>query len=191
MMNREELYLDRRFLKTERALGESLLSLLKYKSFVDISITDIVKMAEINRGSFYNHYNDKKELIDKVLLKMNEKLVYAYRQPFLKNRPFMLSRLPSSEVRLFNNIYNNAEFYTTVLSSDVAALVENQIFEAFKRINIEELNVKDNKIHSDLIASYMSYAIVGLIVQWVRSGYKYEAEFMNEQLIRAYENISV
>lgn len=182
-MDREDLYLDHRSLKTKKALESSVLHLLKHKEFEDIYITDIVKKANINRGSFYNHFKDKNELLYSIITKKNKELIYAYREPFLKNRPFILSQLPSSEVKLFNTIDKNSEYYSTILNSDVSDLVEKEMFEAFKKINMEELNVKSNIIQSDLIASYIAHAIVGLILQWVCGGYKYEAEFMNSQLL--------
>lgn len=182
-MDREDLYLDHRLLKTKKALETSLLHLLKHKKFEDISITDIAKNASINRGSFYNHFKHKNELLSYMITKKNEELTYTYREPFLKNRPFILSRLPSSEVKLFNTIAESSEYYSIILNSDVSSLVEKEMFKAFEKINMEELNVKSNIIRSDLIASYMAHAIVGLILQWVHDGYKDDAEFMNSQLL--------
>lgn len=182
-MRKDEIYLDRRFLNTRKTLESALLTLLKYNNFSDITITDIVNEAEVNRGSFYNHYTDKNHLLDEIISSKNTSLIHSYRMPFLNNRPFVLSKLPSSEVRLFNNIYDNAEYYTTVLNSDISRIIETKMLESFRKINMNELNVKDNKISSELIASYISYAIVGLILQWVQDKYKYPPEEMNRQLL--------
>lgn len=182
-MNRQELYLDRRLLKTKHSLKKALLFLLKQKKFNEISVTDIVKVAKITRASFYNHYSDKDDLLNTLLTEKNQGLIYAYKEPILKNRPFIINSLSPPEIQLFNHIFKNADFYTTILNSDIASSAENQMFESFKKINIEELKVKNLMIRSDFIASYLSYAIVGLITEWVRAGYKYTPEFMSEQLL--------
>jgi len=182
-MNRQELYLDRRLLRTKSSLKHALLLLLKDKRFNEISVTNLVKAANVTRASFYNHYSDKDDLLSTLLSEKNKELIHAYKEPILKNRPFIINRLSPPEIQLFNHIFKNADFYTTILNSDIASIAENQMVESIKKINIEELKVNDRMIRSDFIASYLSYAIVGLITEWVRAGYKYEPEFMSEQLL--------
>src|SRR5699024_525108 len=182
-MDREERYLDQRVFKTKTSLEESLLKLMEQKTFSDIYVTDIINGAGLNRGSFYNHYKDKENLLDTIMEKKNDELIYAYREPFLNNRPYIVSKLPASEVKLFNNIQKNAEYYSIMLNSDDSGRLENKISDSFRKINLEELNVKTDKINSEMMASYMAHAIVGLIKEWVRGGYQHEAEFMNEQLL--------
>lgn len=182
-MDRQELYLDRRLLRTKSSLKHALLFLLKEKSFSEISVTNLVKAAKVTRASFYNHYSDKDDLLNTLLSEKNKELIHAYKAPILKHKPSAIDRLSPSEVQLFNHIFSNADFYTTILNSDIAPIAEKQMLESFKKINIEELKVKDRMIRSDFIASYLSYAVVGLITEWVREGYAYKPEFMSEQLL--------
>ena len=57
---------DRRIVRKE-ALKQALLSLLSQKSFSSISITEIVELANYNRGTFYTHYDNKESLLDDIL----------------------------------------------------------------------------------------------------------------------------
>lgn len=182
-MRNQDLYLDSRIARTRKSLKNSLLILIMEKNFKDITVTDIVKSSNITRGSFYNHYTNKNELLESLFSDILEDLNYAYRKPFLDNRPFVLSKLPSSEVTLFNNVYKHSNFYSIILNSDVSAEFKEKIYLSFKKINEKELRVENDKIESDLIASYISYAIVGLVSQWVMDGYQQSPEFMNSQLI--------
>ncbi|WP_213809902.1 TetR/AcrR family transcriptional regulator [Jeotgalicoccus sp. WY2] len=182
-MRKQDLYLDSRIVRTRKSLKNSLLILIMEKNFKDITVTDIVKSSNITRGSFYNHYTNKNELLESLFSDVLENLIYAYRKPFLDNRPFVLSKLPSSEVILFNNVYKHSNFYSIILNSDVSAEFKEKIYISFKKINEKELRVENDKIESDLIASYISYAIVGLVSQWVMDGYQQSPEFMNSQLI--------
>ena len=45
--------------KTKQLIQKSFLQILENKSFDTITIADITKTAQINRGTFYLHYQDK------------------------------------------------------------------------------------------------------------------------------------
>lgn len=54
--------IDRRVRYTKKAIRESFLDLLEQKPIEKISVTEICKNADINRGTFYSHYADPFEL---------------------------------------------------------------------------------------------------------------------------------
>lgn len=54
--------IDRRVRYTKKAIRESFLDLLEEKPLEKISVTEICKNADINRGTFYSHYTDPFEL---------------------------------------------------------------------------------------------------------------------------------
>ncbi|WP_338448489.1 TetR family transcriptional regulator [Niallia oryzisoli] len=60
---------NKRVQRTKNSLKKALLSLLKIKTFDDITITDIIKEADYNRGTFYIHYEKKKDLLDDLMKK--------------------------------------------------------------------------------------------------------------------------
>ena len=51
------------------------MNLMKNKPFEDIKISDICKVSLINRSTFYDHYNDKYELIQSLMNDMREELL--------------------------------------------------------------------------------------------------------------------
>lgn len=53
---------DRRVRYTKLAIRESFLALLSEKPIEKISVTEICKRADINRGTFYSHYADPFDL---------------------------------------------------------------------------------------------------------------------------------
>jgi hypothetical protein len=54
---------DRRIVKTRAALREALIELTEEQGWNGFSINDLCERANINRGTFYNHYRDKDELM--------------------------------------------------------------------------------------------------------------------------------
>ena len=57
---------DRRARRSRKLLKESLLELMKQKTFSDISVRDLTDAADMNRATFYLHYSDTSELLQSV-----------------------------------------------------------------------------------------------------------------------------
>ncbi|MFT8823526.1 TetR/AcrR family transcriptional regulator, partial [Liquorilactobacillus satsumensis] len=63
---------DLRKFKTKRNLEQAFIKLLKTKDFAKITIGDICKVAFTSRSTFYLHYLDKFDLLEKVFNKQVE-----------------------------------------------------------------------------------------------------------------------
>lgn len=57
---------DRRIRRTQKMLKSSMIELMNEKDFKDISVKDITEKADLNRGTFYNHYTDTYDLLAKM-----------------------------------------------------------------------------------------------------------------------------
>ena len=58
---------DLRIIKTRKALYHAFEELMKSKSFEQIKVSDICNEALINRSTFYDHYNDKYDLLEEYI----------------------------------------------------------------------------------------------------------------------------
>ncbi|MCI8557995.1 MAG: TetR/AcrR family transcriptional regulator [Lachnospiraceae bacterium] len=61
---------DRRVKYTKQVIKESFLKLLEKNSFPKITVTELCRLAEINRGTFYLHYYDMDDVLDDLLSDM-------------------------------------------------------------------------------------------------------------------------
>ncbi len=59
--------LDRRIFKTQESLRKAVIGLMTEKNFDEITIQDIADRANVNRGTIYLHYQDKYDLVDKLV----------------------------------------------------------------------------------------------------------------------------
>ncbi len=78
--------------KQKKAFNQALFTLLDQKTFQQITITDIVTEADVNRGTFYKHYRDKEELLDSIieeilmdLKKCLSRSLFTYKSFFYSN----------------------------------------------------------------------------------------------------------
>ena len=53
---------DKRIRRTKKLLRQALTRLMQQKDFQSITVTDVVREADINRGTFYAHYRDVYDL---------------------------------------------------------------------------------------------------------------------------------
>ena len=58
---------DRRVLKSQQSMKKAVIELMTEKNFDDITIQDIADRANVNRGTIYLHYQDKFDLLDKLI----------------------------------------------------------------------------------------------------------------------------
>ena len=65
---------DLRVLKTRRAIREAFSELLTEKPFESITVQNIIDKALVNRKTFYNHYRDKYDLAEQVMISIGNDL---------------------------------------------------------------------------------------------------------------------
>lgn len=57
---------DLRVKKSKRAISEAFWQLMETGGFSNVNVSKIIELAEINRSTFYAHYLDKYDLMDKM-----------------------------------------------------------------------------------------------------------------------------
>ena len=54
---------DRRITRSKKALRDAIVALMEERDFDDITVNDLCERADLNRGTFYNHFRDKDDLL--------------------------------------------------------------------------------------------------------------------------------
>lgn len=176
----------RRGAKSKDALKKALLELLKEKDLDHITITDLVHRANLNRGTFYYHYQSIAELFDELVHDVCQDFIEAYKAPYLQTERFMVSNLNSHSVNIFKHVLTYFEFYSTVICSPKLAAYETKIIQLLRNLIRRDYHFvmnKNKKVDIELLATYNAYALFGLITEWVKTGYQHSPEYMAEQLI--------
>lgn len=82
---------DLRVLKTRDNIRRAYLELLRTHTAKEITVTQICRLARINRGTFYLHYPDNHALLDSIVGDLVEELsvvIRKYPPQELKDNPF-------------------------------------------------------------------------------------------------------
>lgn len=171
---------DRRTRKTKAQLRAALTKLLEQKKINEITVKEIVEEADINRSTFYLHYNDIYDLlhqIEKELLNEFIDLTKEY-EDFHDDTNADFSYL----TKLFEILSNNIDIVSILLGPNGDISFLNQIKHMIADKIIE--NFKEDCIKNNLLLdveytfSFYLNGCIGLIEQWIKSGLKHSPEHM-------------
>ena len=152
--------LDRRARMTREILKQSLIELMKTKHIHDISIKKLCETADINRSTFYHHYDSQFDLFNDILNDIGYDIIEIVRSHH-KEDEWMKKILCDS----FTYLENNRETILVILS-------ENSGFSIGERLtSYVERFVNTSLETSSEIAKYsVQFAVAGMtsvVWQWL------------------------
>ena len=86
---------DRRTRYTRQVIKEAFLKLLEEKEYPKITVTEICRLAEINRGTFYLHYYDTADVLDDLLNEILKETTSVIDHVFCSARASGAAPIPS------------------------------------------------------------------------------------------------
>lgn len=58
--------IDRRIRKSQIAIRDAFIELLQHQQLEQVTVQQIADLADVNRSTFYTHYYDKYDLLEKL-----------------------------------------------------------------------------------------------------------------------------
>lgn len=173
----EDYRIDRRIVRTQLAIREALISLVQEKSFDALSVKDITTRANINRGTFYLHFRDKYDLLDKIEAGIIQDLQQIIRQASrLDVADFKNLQQPLPVmVQFFEYLQKNAPIIHAVLALKDDATFRSRVIKAIE-INMFEMGFFASMKEADLLVprkylvNYIVSAHLGVIQLWLQRG---------------------
>ena len=158
---------DRRARRSRKLLKESLLELMKRKTFADISVRDVTDAADMNRGTFYLHYSGTTELLQSVetdLLSELQALIDAHMQETVA----VGSVAPVFEPVLDFAIENRETCAVLFASSEASGF-----FQAIQQLVHENgaplvrtwVQPADPR-KTDCLLNFLAWGFIGLLAEW-------------------------
>ncbi|MGW8824625.1 TetR/AcrR family transcriptional regulator [Paenibacillus lautus] len=177
---------DRRQIRTNQLLRQTLFELMEEKRIDAITVTDIANRANINRGTFYLHYRDVPDMLDKikeeVLQKIENIVVHIdprdSRDYAEKGEPY-----PASE-QIFEELVRHADFFKAIVGPNGDISFVRQFREFMKEHMFAKHAFRmptggNQIIPSDYLIAYMISANIGLVIHWIESGMNKSAREMD------------
>jgi AcrR family transcriptional regulator len=117
---------DRRSIRTKKALKRVMLELLRKKDISKITVSELSELADIGRGTFYLHYADPYDLLDKLENELLEEIT-AHTAPLAEgwNHENLLTHLE----RVWQYIYAHMDTFKVLMNRQNGV----RFMEKFKR----------------------------------------------------------
>jgi AcrR family transcriptional regulator len=164
---------DPRVLRTRKLIMDAFIELSEKKEFKEITIKDITTEAMINRATFYYHFEDIYDLLEKVLsevLLVHHLNYDIYENNKLDEEAFVriFTAITNFQMSLSNRCHRGYE-------DTIARIIREQI-----EIILYKMLLKQNKSEEDealkITAVLLSWGIYGASVEWKRNSSKITPE---------------
>lgn len=147
---------NRRILYTKNIIKESLIDLLETKEIHQVTVTDICKKADINRGTFYSHYKDAFDLLQSMEDELfNQVIVYLTEIPVEDYTDILL-------IKVFELIAENKELCKVLFCKQNDSKILDRILYVANKANLDK--IINTPGFTDAYLNYLlKYAIGGII----------------------------
>lgn len=167
---------DLRVVRTQQLIKSAFFELASTIGFDKITVQNLVKKAGINRSTFYLHYTDKFDLLNKI----EEEILDGLREILTSiNFETVFSFVYDGEpyphiVKILDYVKANEQFYTLILGPRGDPLFIGKIAE-FIRSMMSEIFIKYGL--TDMLKIPVNYTvpmfvaiITSFLIEWIRTG---------------------
>lgn len=177
--------IDLRISRTHKMIKEAFFELMDSIGFDKITIQALTKKAMISRTTFYLHYQDKYDLLDKI---ENEILDGIKNLTFYLPIEDIVKNGLSSETSYFHllNIYNyvkeNKQFFKLIMSENGDPSFYYKLSETMKEVVSNNIDIKRLKIPVHYAIAFIIGFETSIINEWIKTDMKETPEEMAKMI---------
>ena len=153
---------------TKNLIKKEFMKLLEEKSFNSITISMLSERCEINRNTFYYHYDDiytlVKEILSDEIKKVNQEFntSFSWEKSLIMASSFLLENKKAAQ-NLFSSIDKKETdtYLYKICESVMCKYVENECITK---------NIKASEEDKALVIDFYRAALVGLLDKWILDG---------------------
>lgn len=186
-MSKTPLRTDPRVLRTRQLIRDAFIDLLQETELEKISVNRIAERATINRVTFYLHYRDIPELLEKLADDMINEIHTIVNG--IQSQSRSLDMDWSILVKMLEHIAENSKFYKVLLTSQRIPVFTDRLTQLIGDIITNRRENQDVSptassviVPKDIATWYGSSAFIGTIVCWLRNDMPYTPQYLAKQL---------
>ena len=164
---------DRRIRKSQQAIKTAFIDLLHKYDFNDVTVQQITDLADINRGTFYTHYLDKYDLLDK----MEDEHVDIVRNFIKVSKKSSGGKFSTEDLRhimefFIVHIEENITFYQLMFKIGTESRLHEKLYGLLTNYlnSFTNLDGDISGIPFSYFMSYVSGAGLSFLRHWVEDG---------------------
>jgi AcrR family transcriptional regulator len=175
---------DLRVIRTHSLIRDAFVKLMDEKGFNSITINDIADGAIINRSTFYLHYTDKYDLLQKTVDEAIQNILCS-----VEPQAHIVNEKPDYESFLQNlnhilkTVEKDALLYRIILN-DKETLGISRKFENALKDKLDVCFPMQLSISRDLYLELVSSLYVSTVRWWLNNDMKYSPSFLAKELMK-------
>ncbi|QHZ49184.1 TetR/AcrR family transcriptional regulator [Bacillus sp. NSP9.1] len=179
---------DKRVTQSKNRLKMALFHLLAEKEWEKISVQDITKQANLNRTTFYQHYQDKYDLL---LQNVSEMFAAMQKEIFSPLDAELSGDKPEAYwyvLRFYQHLKKNSPDFTIIMNRryelNIKELLQDFWNDSFLTgIKKAAAGEVEHTVPLDIQRQFVISAYAGTAAWWLENGMPYTPEFMAESMI--------
>ena len=186
----ETTHIDRRVVKTKRAIKEAFAKLLTQKDINDITISDIAAEANINHKTFYNYYGGIYEVVGEIeddIVRLIDKEVTGIGFQNSLQSPYLVFE------KLTKVINTDTDFFGYLLGMNANVSLESKIADLlkskFKMFVLQDVEISELRLN--LMAEFIISGMVAVYRRWFNSDRSEPIETISKEMqLLAFEGLN-
>ena len=172
--------IDQRVRLTQNLLKNALVQLMQEQHISKISVRALCEVAGINRSTFYVHYTDQYDLLNKVEMEGLDKLNrYLEKQDLNYSRPLSVQVL----TRILDYVKENFELFKALLSENCDFAFQKDILELAQVIS-SQLNQSLDAKTQEYVKTFSLTGAISMLQKWLQDGMDKPSGQMAEFIIQ-------
>ncbi len=152
--------------RSRKLICDALGELMEEKPLDKITVTDVVKRADINRSTFYAHYENVSDVIDQQMKAACQTIRDA-----VSRRSTEPGETPDPSIileHLQKLLESNITFYTRILSSEISTKSIESLRQFFASFMLENDRIYQSKEHENyaVVVSCASGCVAAMYQDW-------------------------
>lgn len=156
-------------IRSKNLIKKAVAKLIHEKELSRITVSDVIREADISRGTFYAHFPDIQSVIEQIETEEVKKLVNLVNMAHSENSSINDTKTFLSVV--FNHLYNDFEYYGMLIQSCFLNNYLSRIVDIYYSQTLSKLLEKDKSKDETTANLYLTFTTFGakeVIVAWLQ-----------------------
>lgn len=152
-----------KYQSTHDAILHTVLEMLEEKDIGEITVADVCRRVEINRSTFYKHFQDIPDVLEKMVESVNANFIGIIPESAPVRENFLC---------LFRHVWENRAFYSLLLRRELPSSVQSALFPIKLPAADSEMAARLQLSPEQLTYHHAMFQAVlkGLLLCWLERG---------------------
>lgn len=175
-------------IRSKNLIKKALVKLMHDKDLAKITVSDIIREADISRGTFYAHFTDINSVIEQIENEEVKKLlafVDTFKGAELKNPTTVFLRT------LCDYLSQDMEYYRMFTQTNILHNFLHRLINIFYEETVQKIIEKDSlitQVDADVYLTYTSAGASMVIIAWLNGDIKGTPKEVADRLAKLVDN---